>query len=571
MAPAARAERAIVFDAARAIAYVEAHADPSERERLRALLAGEPPPKRPPTPCSPGSAPTAATLPSGPPTTAVSTPPASASSRRAARRQARRHRRRRIVAAAAASLPCPRVLAGRQQPDGTWQEDVASLKTSAAAVPPWLAPGDPAAGLYLTANCGYWLGALGGPTYRQPRHGGRRRARARADRRRRSPAFRTRTGSPPACCTRATAPSPPLACSTVCASPSCPTSPPRDSPLVTCLAAAGVPAHHPPSAAPSSASAPSSSQTAAGRATMAQRATSRYARSDARAALVRPCPRPHRAGLHPGNDVELLPPPRSGPPDRSRPPDGLRHFIEHLGRCIYGGVYDPAPLSPTSRAFARTSRRHAQVGVPILRWPGGNFASNYHWEDGIGPRDRRPARLRPRLADRRAQHVRHRGIPRLLPGYLDRTDTLRPVHLPQHRHRHARRGGALARVLQPGRRQIPHPPRPLAPPARPHRAARRTLLGHGNEVYGSWRSATPPPPPTPTSACSTLASSRRSIPPSKSSPSAPTSPTGPRVLKRAGRAIDYISIHQYWGADDYYATVAAAARTSRSASSCSPA
>src|SRR5438046_6775801 len=68
-------------------------------------------------------------------------------------------------------------------------------------------------------------------------------------------------------------------------------------------------------------------------------------------------------------------------------------FIEHIGRCIYGGVYDEgSPL-----ADARGSRRDVldagrPLRMPILRWPGGNFVSGYHWLGGGGPRDRRPRR-----------------------------------------------------------------------------------------------------------------------------------------------------------------------------------
>ncbi len=68
-------------------------------------------------------------------------------------------------------------------------------------------------------------------------------------------------------------------------------------------------------------------------------------------------------------------------------------FIEHLGRCIYGGVYDEGSPLADDRGF-RTDvlalLRELRMGV--LRWPGGNFASNYHWADGIGPKDSRPRR-----------------------------------------------------------------------------------------------------------------------------------------------------------------------------------
>ena len=68
-------------------------------------------------------------------------------------------------------------------------------------------------------------------------------------------------------------------------------------------------------------------------------------------------------------------------------------FIEHLGRCIYGGVFDEG--SPRSRASGfRGDVLEAvrDLGVTNVRWPGGNFVSGYHWTDGIGPPDDRPRR-----------------------------------------------------------------------------------------------------------------------------------------------------------------------------------
>jgi alpha-L-arabinofuranosidase len=66
-------------------------------------------------------------------------------------------------------------------------------------------------------------------------------------------------------------------------------------------------------------------------------------------------------------------------------------FIEHLGRCIYGGVFDEdSPLSD-ERGYRRDVLEAAKdLRMPILRWPGGNFVSGYHWTDGIGPREERP-------------------------------------------------------------------------------------------------------------------------------------------------------------------------------------
>lgn len=70
------------------------------------------------------------------------------------------------------------------------------------------------------------------------------------------------------------------------------------------------------------------------------------------------------------------------------------NFIEHLGRCIDGGVFDEkSPLSD-SNGFRRDVLDAARkLHVSQLRWPGGNFSSNYHWLDGLGPRDQRPPRL----------------------------------------------------------------------------------------------------------------------------------------------------------------------------------
>ncbi len=70
-------------------------------------------------------------------------------------------------------------------------------------------------------------------------------------------------------------------------------------------------------------------------------------------------------------------------------------FIEHLGRCIYGGIYEEgSPLSNTRGFRTDVLDLLKQLRISQLRWPGGNFVSNYHWQDGIGPKDTRPARPR---------------------------------------------------------------------------------------------------------------------------------------------------------------------------------
>ena len=70
------------------------------------------------------------------------------------------------------------------------------------------------------------------------------------------------------------------------------------------------------------------------------------------------------------------------------------NFIEHLGRCIYGGVYEEgSPLSDEHGFRKDVLQAAGDLRVPILRWPGGNFVSGYHWTDGIGPKEQRPRRI----------------------------------------------------------------------------------------------------------------------------------------------------------------------------------
>jgi alpha-L-arabinofuranosidase len=94
-------------------------------------------------------------------------------------------------------------------------------------------------------------------------------------------------------------------------------------------------------------------------------------------------------------------------------------FLEHLGRCIYGGILpsspttfpythrDPCPPetfvpTPSELLTAEGYRRDVlevlrdELQVPLIRWPGGNYVSSYNWKDGIGPKEQR--KRRPELA-----------------------------------------------------------------------------------------------------------------------------------------------------------------------------
>ncbi len=69
-------------------------------------------------------------------------------------------------------------------------------------------------------------------------------------------------------------------------------------------------------------------------------------------------------------------------------------FIEHLGRAVYGGIYEPGHFSADEDGFRQdVIDLVKKLNVPIVRYPGGNFVSGYKWEDGIGPKENRPKRL----------------------------------------------------------------------------------------------------------------------------------------------------------------------------------
>ncbi len=69
-------------------------------------------------------------------------------------------------------------------------------------------------------------------------------------------------------------------------------------------------------------------------------------------------------------------------------------FVEHLGRCVYTGIYEPSHPSADEHGFRRdVEELVGELGPTLVRYPGGNFVSGYRWEDGIGPREQRPRRL----------------------------------------------------------------------------------------------------------------------------------------------------------------------------------
>lgn len=82
-------------------------------------------------------------------------------------------------------------------------------------------------------------------------------------------------------------------------------------------------------------------------------------------------------------------------PQESAPviaPEIYGQFAEHLGRCIYGGIWvgEDSPIPNTNGYRNDVLEAFKALQIPVLRWPGGCFADEYHWVDGIGPKENRP-------------------------------------------------------------------------------------------------------------------------------------------------------------------------------------
>ena len=71
------------------------------------------------------------------------------------------------------------------------------------------------------------------------------------------------------------------------------------------------------------------------------------------------------------------------------------HFSEHLGRCIYDGFYvgENSDIPNVNGLRLDIIEAMKKIKTPVLRWPGGCFADEYHWKDGIGPKEKRPSMI----------------------------------------------------------------------------------------------------------------------------------------------------------------------------------
>jgi len=75
-------------------------------------------------------------------------------------------------------------------------------------------------------------------------------------------------------------------------------------------------------------------------------------------------------------------------------PNIYGNFVEHLGRCVYGGVYEPGSVLSNEKGFRKDVMDAVKdLKVSLVRYPGGNFVSNYHWLDGVGTKEERISRM----------------------------------------------------------------------------------------------------------------------------------------------------------------------------------
>jgi len=231
-------------------------------------------------------------------------------------------------------------------------------------------------------------------------------------------------------------------------------------------------------------------------------------------------------------------------------PNIYGHFIEHLGRCIYGGIYEEGSSLSDERGFRKDVLEAVKnIKCPILRWPGGNFASNYHWEDGVGPKEKRPVRFD--LAwgkeetnrfgtDEFIEYCRQVGAEPYICVNIGTGSLDEAIHWLEYCNSTGNTYYAKLRA------KSGHP--------EPYRVK---YWGIGNEIYGEWqvghRSAKEY-----AKVLSEYARFMKVVDPTIKiiAVGADDPEWDLEAIKTAGKYIDYISNHQYLGSDDYYDTVA---------------
>jgi alpha-N-arabinofuranosidase len=225
-------------------------------------------------------------------------------------------------------------------------------------------------------------------------------------------------------------------------------------------------------------------------------------------------------------------------------------FVEHLGRCVYDGIYEPEHPTADADGFrSDVVELVRELGVSTIRYPGGNFVSGYRWEDGVGPRDERPVRRD--LAwhstetnqvglDEFARWAKLTGTEVMLAVNLGTRGIAEALDLLEYTNGHA--GTTLADQRIANGSPDPH-------------AVRMWCLG--NEMDGPWQIGHLTAEDYGTLAARTAAAMRMADPAlelvvcGSSDASMPTFGTWERtVLERTYDYVDYISCHAYYEPND---------------------
>ena len=93
-------------------------------------------------------------------------------------------------------------------------------------------------------------------------------------------------------------------------------------------------------------------------------------------------------------------------------PEIYGNFSEHLGRCIYEGLYvgENSPIPNVNGIRTDAVEAMKAIRLPVLRWPGGCFADEYHWRDGIGPQEKRRNMVNTRISRTTSSNKAAKGI-----------------------------------------------------------------------------------------------------------------------------------------------------------------
>jgi len=228
------------------------------------------------------------------------------------------------------------------------------------------------------------------------------------------------------------------------------------------------------------------------------------------------------------------------------------HFIEHVGRCIYGGICDESSPRSDRRGFRRdVIAAMKRIKCPMLRWPGGNFASAYHWKDGVGPIESRPHLLNyvwggfesNRFGtDEFIDYCRTVGAKPYITINLGTGTLDEAIHWLEYCNLNT--PTKYASLRQEFGHQEPH---------------RVEYWGIGNETYGEWQVGHCTAAEYAEKLRQTVQFMKQVDPSIQVIAVGADDPQWDRVvLERAGKVIDFISIHEYVGSESHYETVSSA-------------